>query len=440
VSGAVAGAVSPRQGFRRFAPLLALAGSRAAAAGLSSLAVLVTARLVAPGELGLWSLALAVQGYALQASELGLRSVVTAESARTSGGAAALLATYLGLRLTLATLVYGLILVACWWLRPEHLGLVAVTVASIFVIAVQLDWIPLTRGRATRAGLLLLVRPGAFLACVLAWPGTLTATILAALFLVSWLAAALASWPGARTTPPQRRAADSPALGARRMLALGWPLALVTLLNQLQLSADLLAVGTFVGTEAAGQYYLAAGVATAALVVANAKGQMALACMARLRDTPAAFATELAREARRVAGLAVLVTLGVGTLGTALVPHLFGRAYTSAASLLFSLAPWLLMQHVTTLLQGALTAARCQRQVLAANLALTPALALALMGAAMSRSLWAFAVARTLAEVVRLAALLILAPRPLVSGVARAVAAPLVVGLGAWLALRLAMP
>ncbi|HET6467550.1 MAG TPA: oligosaccharide flippase family protein [Geminicoccaceae bacterium] len=433
----LAGTTPPK---RALAPLLALGGSRAVAAGLSALAVLAAARLAAPAELGLWSLALAVQGYALHASELGLRSVVTAESARTAGGAGALLAGYLRLRLGLAALVYGALILATWWLRPDQLGLVALTAASIFIVAAQLDWIPLTRGRAGEAGLLLLVRPLAFLACVVAWPGSLDALTLASLFLLSWLAAALASWAVAAAVEPSPPAAGAPPLAAREMLALGWPLALVTLSSQLVLSADLLLVGARFGAEVAGRYYLAAGIATAMLVLANAKGQIALAGMAPLRDRPAAFAAELAREARRIAWLAVLLALAAGALGSALVPFLFGAPYAPAASVLLWLAPWLLLQHVTTLLQGALTAARCQRRVLAANLLMAPPLALALLGAWTIRGLWAMALARALAEAVRLAALVALAPHGLARDVPAAVAPPLAVGLLGWLALRLLLP
>jgi O-antigen/teichoic acid export membrane protein len=224
------------------------------------------------------------------------------------------------------------------------------------------------------------------------------------------------------------------------MLALGWPLALVTLLNQIQLSADLLTVGATVGLAAAGQYYLAAGIATAALVLANARGQLALATMARFRDDPAAFALALGNASREIAWLGTALVLAVGLVAVPLLPLAMGAGYAPAAGLLLWLLPWLLLQHVTTLLQSALIAARGQRIVLRANLVMTLALAVGLPLAAWIGLLPAFAIARAVAEAARLVALIRLAPPGRMLRVVPLIRRPLLVALASWALLLLLAP
>jgi hypothetical protein len=78
--------------------------------------------------------------------------------------------------------------------------------------------------------------------------------------------------------------------------------------------------------------------------------------------------------------------------------------------MLLTLLPWFLLQHPTTLLQGALTAAGRGRCVLRCNLVMVTALAPALALAAASGSLLLFAAARAVGEAARLAALLAALP------------------------------
>ncbi len=100
-----------------------------------------------------------------------------------------------------------------------------------------------------------------------------------------------------------------------------------------------------------------------------------------------------------------------------LLPTLFGAEHAAAVPVLLWLLPWFVLQHPTTVVQSALTAAGREAAVLRANLlavaVLVPALALAAAGG----SLEGFALARLAAELARLAALLLtlwpLAPHPL---------------------------
>ncbi|MCB2055030.1 MAG: oligosaccharide flippase family protein [Geminicoccaceae bacterium] len=380
-----------------------LGGSRALAALLGFVAVALVARSLGPAELGLLSMALAVFGWAQHAAECGLRSVVTAETGWRRAFLP-LLSTYMILRMSCAAATATVVIGTTYVLAPGMAMPVSWLCGALFAVALQFDWVPLATGRSGEAGLLLLARPCAMLVLLAAIPVE-TATGVAALTAVAWWCAAALSWPSLRHG--RRDAAEGEPLAATRMLRLGWPLMAVALTSQAQLALDLLIVGHLFGPAQAGQYFLASAIVGAGLVLANATGQFAMARMAPLRDNPAAFARELARELRLV-GLVVL--LGACLLATAaplVVPAAFGAAYAPVTVLIPWLLPWLLLQSLTTVTQGALTAARRQPQLLRANLALLAALAIGLPVAARYGTLEAFAACRAAAEAVRLAALLI---------------------------------
>ena len=390
----------PSAGGRRLA-LLALARAGASLLGLG--AVLLIARALPPAELGRWSLALAVQGYALHLGEFGLRGVVTTEAARAGGRLPELLARYLRLRLamTLAALAVTLLACAAWW--PGELFLVGMVTASLLPIALQLDWLALGAGRDRLAAALLLVRPVAFLTLLALLPGPPGVLAIAVCWLAAWLMAALASW-----TCLDRPAGTAPGAvpAAGTMLRRGASLALVTLSNQAQLSADLLAVGLILGPDAAGDYYLAGQVLVAALVFANAAGQIALARLPALAQAPDRLRAAVRADLARLLAVAAPAALAMALLAPLLVPALFGAEHAGAALALCWLLPWFLLQHVTTLLQAALTAAGREAAVLRANAVGIAVLLPALVLAAGVSALPAFALARSAAELARLAALL----------------------------------
>lgn len=366
--------------------------------------MLVAARSAGPAAIGVWSMAVAIQGYALQFGELGLRSVVTAEAARTRGGARALVGRYLVLRLATSTAVILAVLAVAAPLQPEHLGLMALVLLSLLAAAFQLDWVSLADGRSLAASLPLLVRPAGFLLALLAWPGGSTPSDIALAFLISWTAAAAVSLPALRL--PARARGEAPALPAIGMLCRGVGFAAVSLLAQCQLGADLLVVGWTLGVEAAGNYYLASAVAVAATVLANAAGQLALARMGIGRGRPAAFRRGMRGLCAQgcAAGLAVAVALALAA--PPLLSALLGGDFARASAVLPWLAPWVALVHLTTPLQGALGAVGLQRAALRANLASAAALAPLLGLAAWAGEAWAFALARSLAELVRLLLLL----------------------------------
>ena len=388
-------------GLRR---LLGLGAARGAASLLGLLGVTLVARLLDPQELGRWSLALAVQGYALHLAEFGLRSVATTELDRAGAAWPSLLRRYLALRLAAAVAVLAAVLggAAAW--QPESLWLVALATLAILPIALQLDWIALVDDRLGRAALPLVARPLAFVLLLAAWPGPTGPITVAGCYLAAWWLAAAASWPALRRPRPAREATPPP--GAGRMLVRGAPLMLVTLTNQAQLSLDLLVVGWALGAARAGDYYLASQIAVASLLFANAANQLALARLPALVDRPERFAAELRAEAGRLARTALMLVAAMAVVGPLLLPRLFGAEHAAAPAALLWLLPWVFLQHLTNLLQGALAAARRERAVLAGNLVLLAALVPALGLAAGAGTLAAFAAARSAAEVARLGALL----------------------------------
>ena len=229
--------------------------------------------------------------------------------------------------------------------------------------------------------------------------------------------AAIVSW----ISLDRPEATDSGAVPvAATMLRRGRSLAIVTLTNQVQLSADLLLVGVALGTAAAGDYYLAGQTLVAALLSANAAGQIALARLPALAGTPERFRANLAADMKRLSWFATVAALALAAAAPVLAPRLFGQEHVGAVTALLWLLPWFVLQHPTTLLQAALTAAAREGLVvavfnIAAILVLLVGPALAVTGSGLA----AFALARSAAEAVRVA-LLWFSLRPAGPGVAAA--------------------
>ena len=360
---------------------------------------MLVARALTPDQLGSWALALAVQGYALHVGEFGLRSVVTTEAARAAAALPELLRRYLRLRLALTLVTVALVTLGAALLRPQDALLIGLVTLSIVPIALQLDWLALVDDRAALAAVLLLVRPLVFLALVGLYRSDLTPTFLAVCYLGSWALSALASCTALRRTPVRHRG-DLPT--PSEMLRRGAALALVTVTNQAQLSADLLVVAWSLGAAGAGDYYLAGQILVAALLFANASGQIALARLPQFSQEPHRFQAALWAEARHLLGLAAPIALVLGFAAPSLLPLLFGLEHATAASALRWLLPWFLLQNLTTLLQAGLTAAKRERAVLRANLVLLLVLVPGLALAALGGTLGGFAAARSVAEMARL--------------------------------------
>ena len=108
------------------------------------------------------------------------------------------------------------------------------------------------------------------------------------------------------------------------------------------------------------------------------------------------------RSGRRWNALLAIVALIVAPV---LLPLAFGPAYAPVVDLLVWLLPWFVLQHATTVLLAAMIAARLAEQLLRATGWMVATLLLALALAWLIGDLRAFAVARGLAELVRLAVL-----------------------------------
>lgn len=373
--------------------VLVLGGGRLLAAGAGAAALIVLGQRVDPAALGTWAMALAVQAYASHLGELGLRSVVTAISAGTRGGPRALVAPYLRLRLAVTAAVLVTILGGATLSAPERWPLLALTLASLVPIALQLDWVALVEGRHVRATIPLVLRPVVFAGAVALWPSPLTPLGIAAAFLLSWIAAATAAaLLLGRPAPP---AGSAPIPPSAALLRQGRGYVAVTALNQVQLNADLLLVGLLLGVADAGVYFMAAAVVTTATVFANGAGQLTLATA---RTTGHALPSRALLEA---GGLGVCLALGVALLGPPIVPMLFGPSFAAAAELLPWLGPYLALAHLTAVLQPRLGAIGHQGDVVRAGLGGIAVLAVGLLAAALWSSPAGFALARGCAEASR---------------------------------------
>lgn len=406
MTSGLAGRLAPLLAAETASRLVTMGGSRALAAGLGFLATVLIARALEPAALGLWSMALAAQGLALHLGEAGLRSVATAEVARDPAIARACLRRTIGLRLAISSVVVGLGTAIAALLEIGDWRLTGLVLSSLWPIALQLDWLPLALGRQRLAAGLLLARPLAFLALLAVIPLTGEPLTLAGCYLAAWWLAAMLTWPCLRLAPP----AAGDGLPARSLLRLALPVAAVTAASQLVLSLDLLLVGIRLGAAEAAQYYLASAVLVAGLVVVNGLGQSALARMAAKAADATLFRAALASDLGLSAGLAMIATLTIAAAAPVLLPLAFGGSYAPAATLVLWLLPWFVAQHLTTTLQAAMTAARQGDRLLLANLWMGLALAVGLGMAWASPSLTAFALARGLAEVVRVLALALSLP------------------------------
>ena len=384
--------------------LLVLAGGRAGGAGLAAVSAMVLARALPADAMGIWAMAVAVQGYALHLGEFGLRSVVTAEAGRRKVAIRPLLRRYLGLRLAISALVLALVAPAAMALAPATAPVVIIACISILAAALQIDWLALANDQPTLAACLLLARPLAFTVALLLCPGPLTPLSVALLFLTAWTATAALSWLALARDPTDAMPTEPPP--PRTLLRRGVPLCAVTVLNQVLLSGDLLLAGAVLGAATAGHYYVATQIATAGLVLANAAGQAALARLARHADQKEGLAAALSREAVPVLACGALLTALLLAIGPWLLPKLFGPAQAPAVPLLMALMPWFLLQHATTLLQGALTAIGDGDRVLRANLLMLLALVPALALAAWLGSAVLLALARGAGEAARLVVLI----------------------------------
>ncbi len=394
--------------------LVTMGGSRAIVALLGFVATLLIARALEPATLGLWSMALAVQGLALHLGEAGLRSVATAEVARRPELARAWLHRVVRLRLLISTVVVIAAGLVAWALSLGDRLVTLVILTSLWPIALQLDWLPLAKGRTRLAALLLLVRPTAFVGLLLLVPLAGDPLRLAFLFLAAWWLAAALSWPWMRQLAPASAAALPASMPAdAALLRLALPIAAGTLASQLVLGLDILLIGIRLGPDAAGFYYLASVVLVAGLVFANGLGQTTLARMGARAETPLAFAQALGADLQLVVGIGLIGAAGAAGLAPMLLPLAFGAAYTTSTGLLLWLLPWFVLAHATTILQAAMASARLGDRLLRANAAMLATLSLCLVIAWWLDDLRAFALARLAAELVRLVAFWRSLPPPL---------------------------
>lgn len=379
---------------------LPLTLARLVAAGLGFLSTMVLAPVLGPAALGIYALALNVQGWSQHVAELGLRTAVTAAAAR-CGSARDLVAPYLLARLATTTITLLVLSGATMLLAAEALPVILVVSLSLVAMALQLDWVALVAGCPVRASIPLVVRPALFLAgiavtAVLA-PRGLDALAAAALFSLSWTGACVVSWMGAGPiawrAPVERVAA---------LLRAGPPLAGNSLLNQALVGIDLWVVAHVAGLAAVGPYFLAAQIATAGTVTANAVGQ------ARLARPGAAGGSADGLVA--VAWLGASIATALIALAPTVVEAVLGSGDAPVAGLVVPFALWCALQHLSVPLQSAVTRADRAARLLGAAQAAFATTVVVLAVAAASGSVVIVAWARVIAELVRIALLLAVVP------------------------------
>lgn len=379
---------------------LTLTLARLLAAGLGFLSTLVLAPLLGPVALGVYALALNVQGWSQHAAELGLRTAVTAAAAQT-GSARELLVPYLVARLTTTAITLLAVAGTTLLLAAEALPVVLAASLSLVAMALQLDWVALVSGRPVVASIPLVARPALFLVGVAATaalaPDGLDALGAAALFSLSWAGACAVSW--VRAGPVRWRA---PIERVLELLRAGPPLAGNSILNQALVGIDLWIVAHLAGLGVVGPYYLAAQIATAGTVTANAIGQARLA----RPGTPAASSEGLVAVLWLGAGIAAAMIVIAPTL----VEIALGGTEAPIAALMVPLALWCALQHLSVPLQSTVTRSGRSARLLGAAQAAFAATLVVLALAAASGSVLLVAWARVLAELVRITLLLAVVP------------------------------
>ena len=401
----------------RFQRLAWLAGGRALAALIGFGSVVFLASILSPAAVGAWSIMLAIQGYALQVSDHGLRTVVMAESSKPGHGARGYLPAYLATRLTITACVYAVTCLFTWIVYPDWLGAIALLLVSLFAVALFLDWLALVEDRYQIASILLVVRPAIFLIALLVLQTGLTLDLLAGLFAGAWIIAAATSWLllNVPTTLALRRwvqphhqtrlrigstldQAPPGPMSVNAMVRAGRPIMLAQLIGQAMVNLDLVVVGVVLGLAAAGQYFLAAAMATAGLVVANAAGQIANARLGRLIREPKLFDAELIEESTYLAWLATGFVVLLAHLANPLVAVFFGDAYAHAATLLIAMLPWFWLAHQSALLQAALAVRQMQQVLLLVALQAAMVLLVGLMISSIWQAALVFAGLRGVVE------------------------------------------
>jgi len=387
-----------RAALGRLLPLSLHTGARILAALLAFFASALLAHRTDPATLGLFAMVLAVQGHVAEFAEGGIRAVQLALAGRDPAMARAAMVRCVLLRHLLGLAVGLPALLFASGLLPEGgTAALAVALLAISAQALRMDWAALAAGRHGEALLVLLARPLAWLALLLLLPTTVGATALTAGWVAAWGIAALISLPALRHLPKNPALRPPAAVELlRRALSVG----LSAVLRQGMIGLDALLVGSLLGAATAGPYWLAASLATAAMVGANAAHQLALPALAR----PGAE-RGLAAELLPVGLAGTVVTVGLVLLGPPLVPVLFGARHAEAAALLPAFGLWVLAGHPLAVLQAAAAARGRGRLLLAADLAGLLAAGLVLALAAHTGDSALFALSRGMGDLGRLAVL-----------------------------------
>lgn len=325
----------------RLVPVVIGGGARLVAAAIGLVGTTLAARGLGSEGWGTWALLFAAFGWAQHLAEFGLRTVGMLEAGRVGELRLGLLRDLLRTR-AIAWLVTatGFVVLAGSWL-PGQVAAAAWLALALAMIALNLDWAALVRGRPVAAALATVTRPLAFLVVLLLLPRPLEVLDLARATCLAWAATAMVTLPEWRAA---FRASSPPARSTLRLLRAGLPFGLVTLTSQLVASIDLVLVGWILGAAAAGMFGIVLTLAQTATLGAQAAAQWWLARTAQLD----------ARAVRRALADTIMLGIAVGgamaLLGPFLVRQLFGADWAEAARLVPLAGLWVALAHPSTLL------------------------------------------------------------------------------------------
>ena len=154
----------------RLVPVLVGGGARLIAAAIGLAGTTLAARALGSEGWGAWALLFAAFGWAQHLAEFGLRTVGMLEAGRVGQLRSGLLRDLLRTR-SIAWLVTssGLVGLTIWWLPGQAMAAAWLALA-LAMIALNLDWAALVRGRPVAAAMASVMRPSAFLVAVLLLP------------------------------------------------------------------------------------------------------------------------------------------------------------------------------------------------------------------------------------------------------------------------------
>ena len=371
--------------------------SRLIITAFSFLSSILIARNLGAEQLGIYAIIIGVFAYISIIGDFGLRSVITVEASRL-GGAETVFKNYIRLRLLISLSVYVITMVGCCFFYSEYIKPTALIMMGVFFFSLQVDWLLLVYRYYHSAAWVAAVRWVAYLLMVaLTLQFTeLTLFIMSQIFLYSWIISAFISWciVFRKGALPQSNDKTS-SVGSKKLLILGGPVLGATLVSQAIQNADLLWIGKAFGSKEAGYYYLASSITVAALIFANAIGQIATTQYAGLRGDLKKIRDKLKADIRISIGIGCVAGLAL-YLSRPLIIIFFGESFVYVGELIIYFIPYVIIYHLWSLYFSILIALGLERNLLYAKIGIVFILPFILLAASSAGDIKAIALSKTI--------------------------------------------